>query len=94
MLNLRPVLAGYFYKQPLTSIKILKWSRSQFSFISAGMDYAPADKISLMYENVFYDTKELRTDLKEIAKHLNSKKTLWNNAVKKVPSLYDYLKDT
>jgi hypothetical protein len=56
------------------------------------MDYAPADKISLMYENVFYDTKELRTDLKQIANHLNMKKNTWNKAVAKVPLLYDYLK--
>ena len=93
VVNLRPVLARYFLQAAFNKYKDFKNGADHgFSFISAGMDYAPADKISLMYENVFYDTKELRTDLKQITNHLNMKKNTWNKAVAKVPLLYDYLK--
>ena len=60
--------------------------------ICAGNNYAPADIVSLQYENHLKEVEMLKSAYTEMGNKLDKKKEHWNKLVKDAPSLYNFLK--
>lgn len=65
---------------------------SGLSAISAGFNWAPCDESSICYNNYSSEVKGREIWESQI-KNLERRKKIWDNSVKDLPSLYDFLKD-
>ncbi len=59
-------------------------------YIAAGMNWAPTDKISLVKEG---NVPNMQRFLQDSSTYMVIKKQEWHNKAKKLPSLYQYIKD-
>ena len=60
--------------------------------IAAGMNWPPTDLETIMYTNQL-NRSELELQYKEIIDRIDMRKNDWNNIVKHLPSLYDFMKE-
>ena len=60
--------------------------------IAAGMNWPPTDLETIMYTNQL-NRSELETNYKQFIDRLDMRKNDWNNIVKHLPSLYDFMKE-
>jgi len=60
--------------------------------IAAGMNWPPTDLETIMYTNQL-NRNELELQYKEIIDRIDMRKNDWNNIVKHLPSLYDFMKE-
>ena len=60
--------------------------------IAAGMNWPPTDLETIMYTNQL-NRNELKLQYKEIIDRIDMRKNDWNNIVKHLPSLYDFMKE-
>ena len=60
--------------------------------IAAGMNWPPTDLETIMYYNKL-NRSELELQYKEIIDRIDMRKNDWNNIVKHLPSLYDFMKE-
>ena len=66
---------------------------SGLSAISAGYNWAPTDLQAMCYHNFTDRIKDPRDIWESQISVLERRKKIWDNAAKKLPSLYDFLKE-
>ena len=94
LLEIKPTIPGGLEKIAYDKYFDFQWDgRTGLPQICAGFNFAPTDISSLQYENYVSDTELLKIAYKEIGSKLDKKKELWKKAVKKVPTLYNFLKE-
>jgi len=92
LFKLNPVLANTLHKTVYDKFHDFKYDPILgLSAICAGNNFAPTDIVSLQYSNRIKDKESLKISLLEIGKKLDRKKQLWNDSVKNIPSLFNYL---